>query len=65
MKVEIKQIQADKWIALANSGRRGASPSPIATGKTLEECAQNLAAWERAREGRGTDDANIPAKAGD
>jgi hypothetical protein len=65
MNVEIQQIQADKWIALANSGRRGASLLPIATGKTLEECAQNLAAWERAREARGTGTQDIPAKPGD
>ena len=61
MNVEIKQVQANKWIALANSGRRGVSSSPIATGKTLEECAQNLAEWERARKSREPGEASIPA----
>lgn len=52
MNIEIKQVEPDKWVALAESDPR-VPHSPLVTGRTLDECKQNLAQWERDRIAQG------------
>jgi hypothetical protein len=52
MNIKIELIEGE-WVALAESGHPGAAKSPVATGKTLEECAQNLEHWARNRTAQG------------
>ena len=57
MNIEIKQVEPDKWVALAESDPRVAN-LPLVTGKTLDECKQNLAQWERDRVAQGLTPSN-------
>lgn len=46
MNVEIKQV-GDEWVALSTDLDPRVSHPPLATGKTLAECVQNLEQREK------------------
>jgi hypothetical protein len=52
MNIKIELIGGE-WVALAESGHPGVAKPPVATGKTREECAQNLEHWLMDREAQG------------
>jgi hypothetical protein len=49
MHIEIKQVGTDEWVALNTDLDPRVPHPPLATGKTLAECIQNLQQWERDR----------------
>ena len=51
--IQIKLVQPDEWVALCTDLDPRVSNSPLATGKTLDECAQNLWHWAKDRTERG------------
>jgi hypothetical protein len=49
MNIKIEQIGPEEWVALWIDSDSKASYLPVAGGKTLTECVQNLEQWEKDR----------------
>jgi len=49
MNVKIEQVGPEEWVALWIDSNPKASHPPVAGGKTLTECLQNLEQWEKDR----------------
>jgi hypothetical protein len=46
MNIKIKQVGPDEWVALCTHSDPRVSHPPVAGGKTLAECIENLQQWE-------------------
>jgi hypothetical protein len=53
MNIQVKQVAPDEWVALCTDLDPRVPRPPLATGKTLDECAQNLWQWAKDRTERG------------
>jgi hypothetical protein len=45
MNIKIKQVGPDEWVALCTNSDPRVSHPPVAGGKTLAECIENLEQW--------------------